>query len=314
MNRSEQKKNPEYFGIRNVVDKFKFNGGEEMYKKLGIAIIHGMGNQKQDFADEMVGLIKNQFAQKIECIVKKPSSYLVFEPIQWSSVFEEREEKLFKDVVLENDLNFKGLRKFTIQYVGDVIAYQQVETSKQNYERVHELIGKHLNIISSKAGKDVPLCIISHSLGSVIASNYFYDLQAKRNSVSSIVNESSPLEKGQTLTLFYTLGTALPLWSLRYHNFNRPINIPSRELQQHYPGLKGEWINFYDKDDVLGFPLRDVDQTYHDAVTEDRQVNIGGLLTSWNPFCHTGYFKNMEVIEQIVDGLVRTWKQVNNIE
>jgi hypothetical protein len=296
------------------LDKFKHNRGEEMYKKLGVAIIHGMGNQKQDFADEMVDLIKKQFAKKLECIVTNPSSYLVFQPIQWSSVFEEREEKLYENVVLANDLDFKGLRKFTIQYVGDVIAYQQVETSRQNYERVHELIGKHLNIISNKAGKDVPLCVISHSLGSVIASNYFYDLQAKRNSVSCIVNESSPLENGLTLTLFYTLGTALPLWSLRYHNFNRPINIPSKELQQYYPGLKGEWINFYDKDDVLGFPLRDVDQTYLDAVTEDRQVNIGGLLTSWNPFCHTGYFKNMEVIDRIVDGLVRTWKQVNKIE
>lgn len=307
-------KNPEYFTIGDVVDKFKFYKGEEMYKKLGIAIIHGMGNQKQDFADEMIDLIKNRFSLKIANIVPNPSSFLVFQPIQWSSIFEEREEKLFKDVVLENELNFKGLRKFTIQYVGDVIAYQQVETSKQNYERVHEYIGKHLNIISSKAGLDAPLCVISHSLGSVIASNYFYDLQAKMNSVTSIVNESSPLEKGQTLTLFYTLGTALPLWSLRYHHFNRPINIPSRELQQYYPGLKGEWINFYDKDDVLGFPLREVDQTYYDAVTEDRQVNIGGLLTSWNPFCHTGYFKNGEVVEHIVDGLVRTWKQVNDIE
>lgn len=284
-----------------------------MYKKLGIAIIHGMGNQKQDFAEEMVTLIKEKFTKKIEHLVSDPSSNLIFQPIQWSSIFAEREANLFKNLVLANDLDYQGLRKFTIQYLGDVIAYQLVETSNQNYERVHELIGKNLNTLSEKAGIDVPLCVISHSLGSVIASNYFYDLQYKQNKVSSIVNESSPLEKGNTLTLFYTLGTALPLWSLRYHNFNRPINIPSRDLQQFYPGLKGEWINFYDKDDVLGFPLREVDKTYHDAVTEDRQVNSGGLFTSWNPFCHTGYFNDRDVIDQIVDGLVRTWRQVNNI-
>jgi hypothetical protein len=284
-----------------------------MYKKLGIAIIHGIGNQTQDFADEMVTLIKTKFAKKIEHLVSDPSSNLIFQPIQWSSIFAEREEELFKNIVLANDLNYQGLRKFTIHYLGDVIAYQLVETSSHNYERVHELIGENLQILSIKAGKDAPLCVISHSLGSVIASNYFYDLQNKQTNVTSILNELTPLEKGNTLTLFYTLGTSLPLWSLRYNNFNRPINIPSSELQQFYPGLKGEWINFYDKDDVLGFPLRDVDETYHNAVSEDRQVNIGGLFTSWNPLCHTGYFKDMEVIEQIVDGLVRTWRQVNNV-
>ncbi|WP_066298654.1 chemotaxis protein [Bacillus sp. FJAT-29937] len=284
-----------------------------MYKKLAVAIIHGMGNQKDGFAKNMIVMINQTFAKKLEDAVEDPASYLMFEPILWAPVFAGRQEKLFERMVQENKLNYQGSRKFIVTYIGDVIAYQLVETAKQNYERVHEKIGEGLNSLSKKAGDQAPLCVISHSLGSVIASNYFYDLQFKQRDVACIVNETSPLEKGETLTLFYTMGTTLPLWSLRYYNFNRPINIPSKNLQKYYPSLKGEWINFYDKDDVLGFPLRSVDENYYHAVNEDREVNVGDLLTSWNPLSHTGYVKDMDVIEPIVDGLVRTWRQINNL-
>lgn len=284
-----------------------------MLKKVAVAIIHGMGNQTQDFAGDMIAVINKKFARKLEHLVENPSSQLIIQPIQWSTIFTEREESLFQKTIRANRLNYQGLRKFIIHYLGDAIAYQPVETATHNYEKVHEKVGESLNILSQKAGDDAPLCVISHSLGSVIASNYFYDLQFKQNDVTSVVNERSTLEKGNTLTLFYTMGTTLPLWSLRYYNFSRPISIPSSKLQKFYPGLKGEWINFYDKDDVLAFPLRDVDESYKNAVNEDREVNAGGLLTSWNPLCHLNYFKDNDVIEAIVDGLVRTWRQVNNM-
>ena len=238
-----------------------------------------------------------------------PSSYLIIQPIVWSQVFAERERDLFQKTVLDNRLRYQDLRRFVIQYVGDVVAYQPVETTGHNYERVHAMIGESLNFLANEAGDDAPLCVISHSLGSVIASNYFYDLQKEKSDAF----KESPLEKGKTLTLFYTLGTTLPLWSLRYYNFNRPINIPSKELQNYHPGLKGEWINFYDKDDVLGYPLKDISENYDIAVDEDRKVNVGGLFTSWNPLSHIKYFKDKDVIEPIVDGLVRTWRQINNL-
>lgn len=280
-----------------------------MYKKLAIAIIHGIGEQTEDYAEKTIALINKKFSKKLKQLVEDPSSYLIVQPIVWSQIFAEREGNLFKQTVLNNHLRYQDLRRFVIQYVGDVVAYQPVETAGHNYERVHEEIGESLNILAKKAGNDAPLCVISHSLGSVIASNYFYDLQVDKGDAIKL----SPLEKGNTLTLFYTLGTTLPLWSLRYHNFNRPINIPSKELPNFHPGLKGEWINFYDKDDVLGYPLKDVSEHYNAAVDEDRKVNVGGLFTSWNPLCHIKYLKDKDVVDPIVDGLVRTWRQINNI-
>lgn len=284
-----------------------------MYKKVAVAIIHGMGNQTEGFAKETIAKIHNKFTEKMKHLVEDPASQLVIHPVLWATVFKDRKENLFKKLVLDNKLNYQGLRNFLINYLGDAVAYQPVETARQNYEKVHEKIGEGLNLLSEKAGDDAPLCIISHSLGSVMASNYFYDLQFEKDDVTSIVNESSPLETGDTLTLFYTMGTTLPLWSLRYFNFNRPINIPSKNLQSYYPGLQGEWINFYNKNDVLGFPLKPVDENYDIAVNEDREVNVGNILTSWNPLSHLSYDTDKLVIEPIVDGLVRTWRQINHI-
>jgi hypothetical protein len=31
---------------------------------------------------------------------------------------------------------------------------------------------------------------------------------------------------------------------------------------------------------------------YRKAVTEDREINVGGILTSWNPMSHSEYWTN----------------------
>ncbi|CAH0343817.1 chemotaxis protein [Bacillus sp. CECT 9360] len=284
-----------------------------MYKKLAVAIIHGIGNTTQEFAVDMISMINQEFDKRLHHLVQNPSSYLIIQPVHWAKVFADREEQLLEDIVVKSGLDFQTLRRFIIHYLGDAIAYQPVETAKHNYQRVHDQIGAHLNILAETAGNEAPLCVISHSLGSVIASNYFYDLQFKEQEVTSVVNEASPLEKGDTLTLFYTLGSSLPLWSLRYHDFDRPINIPSSKLEDFHPGLTGEWINFYDKDDILGYPLRTASESYHKTVNEDREVNIGNVFTSWNPLSHFRYLTDKDVIEPIVDGLVCTWRQINRL-
>lgn len=103
--------------------------------------------------------------------------------------------------MLDENLHFNDLRRFVINYLGDAIAYQPVETAKHNYERVHNKVKESLNELSNKAGETAPLCIISHSLGSVIASNYFYDLQFKQNSQDSKIERLSPLEKGGNINV-----------------------------------------------------------------------------------------------------------------
>src|SRR5699024_5352203 len=152
------------------------------------------------------------------------------------------------------------LRQFVVEFLGDAIAYQPTSFGGQNYDRIHATLAETLLRLKGKAGRSAPLCVISHSLGSVVAGNYFLDLQEKREYKMGEKTKQSlgdtPLEKGDTLSLFYTMGSPMALWSVRYLDFGSPICIPAPGLVDLYPNIKGEWLNFYDRDDVLAYPLK----------------------------------------------------------
>src|SRR5439155_14029056 len=175
-----------------------------------------------------------------------------------------------------------------------------------------------LRELAEAAEPDAPLCIVAHSLGTVIASNYFYDLLTERATAKKLVPRTvhertthTPLELGETLAHFYTLGSPLALWALRYPDFGTPIAVPAPALARHHPGLDGEWVNFYDQDDLIAYPLRDLGPKYARAVAADVAVRLGGLLVSWNPLVHPWYWNDTRVIDPIAAALARTWRRVN---
>ena len=104
------------------------------------------------------------------------------------------------------------------------------------------------------------------------------------------------------------MGSPIALWSLRYSAFGKPVQIPDPRLKRHYKQLPSEWINFYDADDVIGFPLKTLNQAYGEVVTQDREVNVGSLLTSWNPASHLGYWKDKDVLDPIAKNLIEVWR------
>jgi len=279
-----------------------------MTQKIAVAILHGAGTPKENFAEEMIKKISDGFGKKLQ------KENLVFQSVFWSSIFETEQRKLWDRVQIGEGLDYNFLRRFVVELLADAVAYQPASVGDQNYDKVHALLSQCLNSLQEKAGAHAPLCVISHSLGSVIASNYFYDLQRKQKSIGKFTRrymDDTPLENGETLALFYSLGSPLALWTLRYNNFGDPIIVPPPSIQKYYPTIDGEWLNFYDKDDILAYPLKGLNHKYQNAVTKDVEVNVGGLLTSWNPFSHIKYDTDHSVIDRIVDGLVRTWLQVN---
>ncbi|MED1864514.1 chemotaxis protein [Fictibacillus nanhaiensis] len=285
-----------------------------MTKKIAVAILHGIGNQNEDFSDLFIEVLTKRFSQQLKPFYATPEKELIIQPIYWGSVFNERETHLWQRLNKEDSLDFKQLRQFVIHFFGDAIAYQPVVDYNPNYIKVHEVYARGLRELSVVAGEDAPLFVIAHSLGTVISSNYFYDLQfiAERISEDVMRNmKKTPLEKGETLTSFYTLGSPLALWSLRYADFNKPIQVPSPHLKDYYPELQGKWVNMYDKDDVFGYPLKTINDSYDRVIAVDKEINSGGFISSSTPLSHNNYFKTNEVINEIGDDLAETWKQLN---
>lgn len=278
-----------------------------MSKKIAVAIIHGIGTQTDDFALVMEEKLKKQFIKRLKKIqpsVTAPDAQLVIKPICWANIFEEPEQILWEKFQ-SSKLDYLQLRNAMIHVLADAIAYQRSPSQKNFYKKIHTKIDEKLFELSQEIeDEEAPLCIIAHSLGTVITSNHFYDLQQGKRMADPLEN---PLVRGETLTLFYTMGSPIALWSISYDEFDRPIEVPAKRIQERYPNT-GEWINFYDKDDIVGYPLQPL---YGSQYVKDRQSAVSGILTGWNPLSHNQYWTARQVINPIVDGLIRTWITIN---
>jgi hypothetical protein len=286
-----------------------------MTQKIAIAVIHGIGNPEPGFAGDMIVKLKSAFAAQLAG-VSGAAHQLVIQPVYWGPVLQKAEDVLWSRLDSGGPMDFTKLRRFMVNFAADAIAYQPQPQEKVVYERVHAVVAAAFKELARQAGPAAPLCVIAHSLGTVIASNYIYDLEvdARKKLVPKKVRrvmDKTPLEKGQTLASLYTLGSPIALWSLRYDDYGAPIRVPSAPFAKKNPKAPGEWINFYDQDDVIGYPLKTVNAAYKKAVKEDRAVNVGGLLSSWNPLSHLDYWTDNSVIVPIAQSLASLWRALN---
>jgi len=293
-----------------------------MPQKIAVAIVHGVGKQEPDFAEGMIEKLIARFAKETGQTNTQAGDALAFQPVYWAPALQKRQEVLWERLRKGGPLDFVSLRRFMVDFAADAIAYQPLPEERSIYDDIHFIFAEALHKLAGDAGEKAPLCVIAHSLGTIVASNYLYDLEKEgAKSKPDLIGKSVwnhiediPLECGDTFTHFYTMGSPIALWSLRYKNpdFGRPINVPSPRLKKHYPGLAGEWVNFYDEDDVIGYPLRTLNELYKKAVTTDKPINAGSWLSSWSPLSHNGYWTDKDVINPIASSLANTWKAVNS--
>ena len=206
-------------------------------------------------------------------------------------------------------------RKFIINFGADAVAYQPGADRREIYNRVHHTMAASLSELAIEAGPQAPLCIVGHSIGTVVAHNYLFDLGEAMIADTKIGSSITPLEAGKTLGLFYMLGSPLALWSLRYNDY-RAITFPGVEVSSLYPALKPKWISYYDKDDILAYPIRSLSKGHKELAEQglltDIPVNAGGIWSSWNPLSHLEYWTNDFIIQTIADDLFEAWQAINS--
>jgi hypothetical protein len=326
-------------------------------RKIAVAFIHGVEIDDPGYADTAIRLLRERFALHAGGSEAAADDLLAIRPVYWAGVTRTAQKELlsrllgtrgesffarlrwlvtrlnagvqaalvpFGLAILARSLpgvgqlHYPALRWVAIDFVGDAIAYQISPGERRVYDAIHAEVATTLGDLAAAAGEDAPLCIIAHSLGTVIASNYLYDLQTERAGRKRLVPttvrtrmRATPLERGETLAHLYTMGSPLALWTLRYPDFGVPIAVPSPHLEEHHPGVAGEWVNFYDQDDLVAYPLKPLSDAYARAVTADCDVRLRGLLSSWNPLVHPWYWNDGRVIDPIARTLARTSKQLN---
>lgn len=288
-----------------------------MAYKLGVLILHGVGSQKPDYAGGMIKKLRSRITK-----LKFNPDDISWEPAYLADILETKEARLWDNLSADNVMDFKKVRKFIIHNFGDAVAYQRTSISGMDvYTKIHSRIHQHLKRLRislrkglSSTDPDKPLVIMAHSLGGYMVSNYIWDIQ-QSNRTSTARGRRIRREFGgndflemKTLTGIVTFGCNIPLFSLAYEKFEA-ITFPHKDLPAYFPpntprpDIKkaARWLNFYDRDDVLGYPLKPLSPSYRAVVAEDKEINVGKWYKSWNPLSHGGYWKDKDMINPVSD-------------
>lgn len=259
-----------------------------MASKIGVLIIHGMGVQASDFAGDFI----SEVCDRLDGLGVAPGA-IEWEPAYWANLLNGPEQRLWEDLTRDDDLDWVTIRKFFINVFADAIAYQRVPGATHDmYRDIHARIYGHLaNLRTSVGNQDTPLVVVAHSLGSVIVSNYIWDEQKGKGL------GINAFERMETLAGLVTFGSNIPLFTLALPEV-QSIEFPPTPLPTHLKAT-AKWLNFFDADDVLGYPLKPLSPSYGNAVSEDIEINVGGLFTSWNPISHTEYWTDNDFTKPV---------------
>jgi hypothetical protein len=260
--------------------------------RIGVLVAHGMGHQEAGFADPLIG----EVSRRLDHL----ASRVVWQPIHWAAVLEEREAVLWKAMHEARTpdgraigLDWTAVRRFVVHNLGDAVGYQRDGHSTSAGRLVHEVISRNVEALQRKLDDPAaPVVVLAHSLGAHMLSNYIWDRQhphASRPALAAI----------PTLTSFVTFGCNIPLFALAYDEAH-PITLPGEGVTKRELRDAARWLNFLDRDDVLGWPvaplyLKDWDRlTAGERATvertEDLEIAVGGPLTDWNPQAHDRYW------------------------
>ena len=66
------------------------------------------------------------------------------------------------------------------------------------------------------------------------------------------------------------------------------------------PNPDFSWHNYFDRDDVLGWPLSPLSTSYQEIVV-DHEINAGGIFSSWSPWSHSKYWTDKQVLTPLFE-------------
>lgn len=297
-----------------------------------IVFIHGIGDKCEGFSLWLQDKIKSEFTRTVYRISSEhpPNDSIHFCEALWYQVTQDDQDmlwdKLFpliknrnmpkkelakSPISLFRRLKYMTfLRKLVVNFQGDIIAY--IESPGANkYQLIHDKIYQafeacNRRVLSTEATPQNPalLTVVGHSLGAVIASDMLYD---------TLIKKTRWWPAQLRLANMMSLGSPLALYKLRYghdkDNFTKTITMQDSN---------GRWINFYDPQDIVGYPLRGLNEAYRNAVFVDKEINAGQWWNPWHfmlqntPFNHHLYLKDHAIAKIIGRKVALDWLHTNN--
>lgn len=306
-----------------------------MTYKCAMLCMHGMGNLTEDKFQSDIAKLRQKIAERLSAY-RFSEIYIPPSGIFYSDLTQKQEDEVWTAMTTQGGLNtgfirrntINRFRRFIISGFSDATALTGFNSSatKQQYTKVQTRIYDALTDVYETCGA-VPIIIISQSLGCQIMSSYIWDAQIYWRNTKfgtdfeidsrSIWKNHKPNNDNmdsflclQSLKTWFTTGCNIPIF---VSGFKDARAIYNRKYDYNF-----DWINYFDYDDVLGYPLAPLGvlfdstntnhgQSYTHAVT-DIQVNAkdgiwGAIAKSWTPMSHTQYWGDKTVLKALATAL-----------
>lgn len=306
-----------------------------MKKKVALLTVHGMGETPPNYNSDLKSAIRERLGELADGMhvgsvyyqhILQPNEYRVWRKVE-------------KKVVgpcngLWNALPWywvrrnwwNELRQFLLFGFGDAAGLESGKESRDSvYTQAQICFAKALFSARQNMDGDGPVVIIAQSLGCQVSSCYFWDAQLASDGSAINVgiwrdiqsfsgeiisrdqglggvqtgrefsNEEIRFLQGRTFRTLITTGCNIPIFVAAHAKSDIiPIFAGDKMFQ---------WHNYFDPDDVLGWPLSPLSQAYGERV-KDYAINASGSFwgwigKSWNPLSHTQYWSDVEVLDQL---------------
>lgn len=264
--------------------------------RLAVVVVHGLGWQEPGFADGLAAAVSRRLARG-----GHDPGQVAWSSVLWADVLERRQRDYLERARAAGPLRWSGLRTFVVRGLGDAAAYRYVDGPSSTYVRVHDRVRARVReLYEGPLGSvPVPLVVLAHSLGSHIMSSYVWDTQHRYPTGAAAA--AGEFERMEWLAGMVTFGSTIPLFTFA-HDPVETIRFPGAALPPQV-AERARWLNFYDRDDILGYPLKPTSQSYADLVHADVEVNIGNLLTAATPLMHNSYWTDASFTDPVADYL-----------
>ncbi len=274
--------------------------------KLAVIVIHGMGSQHkpQGQPASTTPTFSKGLKRRVSNRVGADMSHVIWHEVVWAQILQGRQKDYLKKI--NRSLGYDKLREFVVCNLSDAASYRPTpDDGDKIYEAIHEKIKNVMGVAKHQVGPDGPVLILAHSLGGHIMSNYIYDMQGHMRPGGGLPVHQTDVENMKTVAGFVTFGCNIPIFLFAYPESDIfPIMAPNGALPAalQFPTW---WYNYYDKHDVLGFPLGKSAPRYKQlsdsGALKDKPINAGKIFTSWNPFSHNGYWTDRDLYAPVAD-------------
>lgn len=271
-----------------------------MAKKLGLIFIHGMGETKPDFADDLEQILRQQLDSEIWGDIHRESVF-------YQSILQDNQRRVWNDMQFfpPNKLRWSELRKFMIYGFSDASSLEHKYNYENSvYKQSQKIIAESLRQARQNLeSQESPLIVIAQSLGGQVISNYIWDSQMAKGIwevVSPDYIKPSDDEKDfislKTMRFLFTTGCNIPLFVA---GFDKILPFDKSKLHSQF-----EWKNYYDRDDVLGWPLQPLSDEYNQLV-QDIEIDSGNFLLSQTPLSHNDYWTDPDFCKPLINEIKR---------